>query len=222
MKDNNKEQEVPIISWRIDEWFPDLSPEVRSRLKTYHEELVKYNRTLILISPKTVFVADALHFADSILASRIIHSSYPKIDKIYDLGSGNGFPGLVFALLFPQTQVVLVDSDIKKCEFLKHMAGVLKLSNVTVENKTVESMPDGSMQYVMARGLTTISKAILSTRKSIPRGGIYFHLKGEEWGIEVGEIPTQLCSIWSPSLVGEYKLPVGAVKFAVVKTDKIA
>nr|BFD69021.1 hypothetical protein HAGR004_40430 [Bdellovibrio sp. HAGR004] len=221
MKDN-KEQEAPIIHWRIDEWFPDLSPDLRTRLKTYHEELIKFNRTVNLISPKTLFVADALHFADAILASQVIYKANPKIDKIFDLGSGNGFPGLVFALLYPQVQVVLIESDIKKVEFLKHMAAMLKASNCTVEHRTVESMPDNSMQFVMARGFNSISKAIMLVRKSVQKGGAFYHLKSEEWGIEVGEIPTQLCSIWSPSLVGEYKLPVGAVKFSVVKTEKIA
>lgn len=221
MKDN-KEQEAPTIFWRIDEWFPDLSPEVKARLKTYHEELLKYNRTVNLISPKTLFVADALHFADSILASQAIYRSNPKIDKIFDLGSGAGFPGLVFALLYPSVQVVLVEVDQKKCEFLRFMAQALGLKNVTVDNKTIEAFPEASMGIVMARGLSTISKALLMTRKVVGKGGIFYHLKGEEWGIEVGEIPTQLCSIWSPSLVGEYKLPVGAVKFSVVKTDKIS
>ncbi|WP_041578174.1 16S rRNA (guanine(527)-N(7))-methyltransferase RsmG [Bdellovibrio bacteriovorus] len=221
MKDN-QEQAAPIVYWRIDEWFPDLSPDLRTRLKTYHEELLKFNRTLNLISAKTVFVADALHFADSILASQAIMKSNPNLDRIYDLGSGNGFPGLVFALLYPKVQVVLVEFDQKKCEFLTHVAGVLKLANVTVENKTIESFPDGSMNYVMARGLANISKSIMITRKVVPKGGVFYHLKSEEWGIEVGDIPTQLCSVWTPSLVGEYKLPIGAIKFSVVKTDKIA
>lgn len=219
---DNKEQEAPTIYWRINDWFPDLSPEVKAGLKSYHEELIKFNRTLSLITPKTLFVADAIHFADSILSSRTIHTAHPHLSKIYDIGSGNGFPGLVFAILYPKTEVVLVDADQKKCEFLAHMKNLLKLSNVTVENKTIESFPEGSIQYAMTRGFSSISKTILVTRKAVAKGGVLFHLKGEEWGIEVGEIPTQLCSIWSPSLVGEYKLPVGAVKFAVVKTDKIA
>lgn len=221
MKDN-QDQAAPTIYWRIDEWFPDLSPDIRTRLKTYHEELIKFNRTLNLISAKTVFVADALHFADSILASQTIMKSNPNIDKIYDLGSGNGFPGMILAILYPKVQVVLVDMDLRKCEFLSHLAGVLKAFNVTIENKTIESYPEGSLMYVMARGLANISKSIMITRKAVPKGGIFYHLKSEEWGIEVGDIPTQLCSAWAPSLVGEYKLPIGTIKFSVVKTDKIA
>ncbi len=218
---DNNEQQAPTIFWRVDEWFPDLSPEIKTRLKTYHDELIKFNRTLNLISPKTVFVADAIHFADSIIACQTIIKSNSNIDKIYDLGSGNGFPGIVMALLSPKTQVVLVEVDQKKCEFLKHLAATLGLKNVTVENKNVDTMDDNSVKYAICRGFGNISRTILSARKYMVQGGSLYHLKAEEWGIEVGEIPSQLCAIFSPSLVGEYKLPVGAVKFGVVRTEKV-
>lgn len=219
---DKQEQEAPTVHWRIDDWFPDLSPEVKSGLKTYHDELLKFNRTLNLISAKAVFVADAIYFADAILASRAVMIANPQITKLYNAAAGSGFPGMILAALYPKVQVVLLEADQKKVEFLNHIASALKIKNVTVENRSIESLPDGSVQYGIGRGFSSISKAILLCRKVVPKGGAFFHLKGEEWGIEVGEIPTQLCSIWSPSLVGEYKLPVGAIKFAVVKTEKIA
>jgi 16S rRNA (guanine527-N7)-methyltransferase len=219
---DNQEQEVPKIYYRVNEWFPDLGPTTLAKLKTYHEELLKFNRTLSLISTKSVFVADALHFADSINASKAIMDANPGIDKIYDLGSGNGFPGIVMGILYPKLQVVLVEVDIRKCEFLNHAVSVLGLSNVSVVNKNIESLEDGSVKNAICRGFANISRTLLLTRKLMPKGAQLFHMKGEEWGMEVSEIPTQLCSQWSPSLVGEYKLPVGPTKFAVVKTDKIA
>ncbi|MNL01772.1 Ribosomal RNA small subunit methyltransferase G [compost metagenome] len=227
MKDNRipdgvpEEQVAPTVFWRIDEWFPDLSRETKVQLKTYHEELLKYNRTVSLISAKLVFVADALLFADSILASRAIMTNSPGIDKMFDIGSGAGFPGVIFALLYPQIPVVLIETDQKKCEFLNHIIGLLKLKNVSVENKSIEAFPDSSIKFAMARGFANISRTLLMARKPMGKGASLFHLKGEEWGMEVSEIPSQLCSLWSPSLVGEYKLPVGPVKFGVVKTEKI-
>lgn len=218
---NSQQQDEPVVHWRIDQWFPDLSPDLKTSLRAYHSELIEVNRTLSLISAKSVFVADALHFADSILASRTIYDSL-KPEKIYDLGSGAGFPGVVFALLYPKSQVVLVDADKKRTEFLEGLVSRLKLKNVEIINKAVETLPEGSVQVAMCRGFSSISKTIMSCRKIVPKGGILCHLKGEEWGMEVGQIPTQLCSIWSPSLVGEYKLPVGPMKFSIVKTDKIS
>ncbi|WP_413289477.1 16S rRNA (guanine(527)-N(7))-methyltransferase RsmG [Bdellovibrio sp. HCB337] len=215
-------QEVSTSQWRIDVWFPDLNPEILKQLKTYHDELLKFNKTLSIISQKTVAMADALHFADSILASRVIAKSNPKIQEIYDLGLGSGFPGLVFAIMNPHIKVHVVESDQRKCEFLKHIIASVRIPNANVFSVKLDEIKENSMQYVMTRGLASISKVIMATRKSVPKGGVIFHLKGEQWGMEVSEIPIQLCSLWTPGLVGEYRLPVGEIKFSVIKTDKIA
>lgn len=208
-------------NWRLKSWFPDLDPGAVAKLKEYFELLKKFNRTLNLVSAKTIPYADALHFADSILASRMIAKAGHKIEKIHDFGSGNGFPGLVYGIIYPNVEVVLVDTDQRKCEFLKHVIASLELKNCSVLNKPIDALPDASIQYAVCRGLANITKALLMTRKCVQKGGVFFHLKGEEWGIEVSEIPAQLCSLWAPALVGEYRLPIGAFRFAVVKTEKI-
>jgi 16S rRNA (guanine527-N7)-methyltransferase len=218
----SENQEVLTIHWRIDNWFPDLKPDVSKKLKSLHTELIKINKTQSLISNKTVSMADALHFADSILSSRVIMKSNPKIQEIHDLGSGSGFPGLVFAITNPSVKVHLVEMDPKKCEFLRQMVDTLKIPNADVFHMNVGEMRDNTMEFAMVRGFSSISKVILLTRKSVKKGGAIFHLKGDEWGLEVSEIPIQLCSSWSPGLVGEYRLPVGEIKFSVIKTDKIS
>lgn len=208
-------------AWRIETWFPDLDPKIARHLKTYFDELMRFNRTVNLISPKTVPFADVIHFADSIYASRLIQADHPDMNEIYDFGSGNGFPGLIFAMLYPSIKVMLVDSDQRKTEFLKHVAASCQLQNVTVLNQQIEKLPLNSIKFVMSRGFASISKSILIARKIVSVGGVFYHLKGETWPAEVGEIPTQLCSAWTPALVNEYKLPIGTMKFAVVKTTRI-
>lgn len=215
-------QELPTNHWRIDGWFPDLNPEVLKQFKIYNDELIKFNKTVSLVSPKTIPMADALHFADGILASRVISKGYPKINEIYDLSLGNGFPGLIFAILNPQVKVHVVEPDQRKSEFLKHVIATVRVPNADVMNVKPDTLKEGSVNYVMTRGFASISKVILLLRKTVPKGGVIFHLKGEQWGMEVSEIPIQLCSLWTPGLVGEYRLPVGEVKFSVIKTDKIA
>ena len=218
----SEKPEVIINHWRLDTWFPDLNPETLKQLKAYNEELIRFNKTISLVSPKTIPMADAIHFADSIMASRVIMKGNTKIQEIYDLASGNGFPGLVFAILYPQVKVRLVDADIKKCEFMKHVISAVRIPNADVLNMKVEELKDNSVQHAFSRGFANISKIILITRKAVSKGGVVYHLKGEQWGMEVSEIPIQLCSSWAPGLVGEYKLPIGEMKFAIIKTDKIA
>lgn len=207
------------IFWRINDWFPELDNQIKDSLKTFHNELLRFNKTVNLISVKTIPHADATHFADCILACRIIEPEL-KSQVVYDFGSGNGFPGIVLAIMMPAKQFRLVEIDQRKSEFLKHVIAVLKLKNAEVLNKKVETLEVGSIQAAVCRGFAPISKALLTTRKIFALNGEFFHMKSEEWVSEVADIPTQLCSFWQPSLLGEYKLPVGEIRFSVVKTQK--
>jgi len=217
---NTNNDEAVKIPWRIKEWFPDLSEKTLTTLHSYFDLVVKHNKTLSLVSPKTVPVADALHFADCILGSQIVLDDSPGMKKIYDFGSGNGFPGIVFGILNPVIEVALVESDLRKVEFLKLVVSSLSVTNVSVLHATVESLPADSVKFAIVRGFGNISKTILLARKIMPKGGVLYHMKGEQWGLEITEIPTQLCSIFYPALVREYVLPSTQIRFGVVKTTK--
>ncbi len=208
-------------NWRLKTWFTDLDEKFQGQLKTYFLELQKFNKVLNLISAKTIVHADAIHFADSVLASRIVRNKVNKNIYLYDLGSGNGFPGLVYGILYPDQKVILIDSDERKCEFLKHVADTLGLLNVVVQNKKIELLPVNTIEQAICRGFAPLPKALLTLRKIVKKGGIVFHLKSEEWALEVSQIPTQLCSMWQPALELEYKLPIGDIKMFVVKTNKL-
>jgi 16S rRNA (guanine527-N7)-methyltransferase len=208
-------------NWRIKTWFPDLDEKTHEQLLKYYHELQKFNKVVNLISPKTVAHADAVHFADSILASRIISKKANKSVYLYDLGSGNGFPGLIYSILYPDQKMVLIDSDERKCEFLKHIADTLGLTSVVVQNKKIEILTSNTIEQAICRGFAPLPKALLTLRKAVKKGGFIYHMKSEEWALEVSQIPTQLCSIWQPALESEYKLPIGDIKMFVVKTTKL-
>lgn len=220
---NDPEQlKAPEVQWRLQQWFPDLSATELKNLKKYHEELSKFNKVLNLISPKTLFTADAVHFADSILSSRIVSKKANKNNTIYDVGSGNGFPGLVYGILNLDQKVILLDVDQRKCEFLKHTISSLGLTNVSVENKNVDKLPDNSINQAIMRGFAPLPRAMMQFRKIVSVGGTIFHLKSEEWSLEVSQVPSQLCSIWQPVLEGEYTIPTLAHKMYVVRTDRLS
>jgi 16S rRNA (guanine527-N7)-methyltransferase len=208
-------------NWRIKTWFPELDEKTQEQLHKYFNELQKFNKVVNLISPKTVVHADAVHFADSILAARIISKKVNKSVYLYDIGSGNGFPGLIYSILYPDQKIALIDSDERKCEFMKHIVDSLGLTNTVVQNKKVELIPSNTIEQAMCRGFAPLPKALLTLRKPVKKGGIVYHMKSEEWALEVSQIPTQLCSIWQPALESEYKLPIGDIKMFVVKTTKL-
>lgn len=209
-------------AWRIPTWFPDIPADQQAVLKTFMSELLKANKTTNLLPPKTVPVADQVHFADSILGARqIMKSGYP-VKKIWDLGSGSGFPGIVFAVLFPSVEVHLIDSDQRKAEFLKQVVATLKLSNVVVHNQAIEKLGPNSVEFAVCRGFHELTKTMMMMRSIVQPGGVIFHMKSDVWGLELSRVPAQLCSIWDTGLVGNYELPETGISFAIVKTLRIA
>lgn len=75
------------------------------------------------------------HFYDSLTITKII-----KLDKqkLCDLGTGAGFPGLVLKIVFPKLDVTLIEATNKKCEFLKLVINELKLEKIKVINTRAE------------------------------------------------------------------------------------
>lgn len=210
------------IQWRIDEWFPEIPETVRGRLKLYHGELMKVNKSFGLVLPKTIPSADAIHFADPILAWRVIEKDN-KFNEIYDVGSGGGFPGLVFALLSPGKRFHLVESDLRKAEFLKQIILTLRVENADVIVKSIETFPPDSVNCAVCRSFLPLSRSLLVARKIFATKGVFYHLKGDEWAGEISSLPTQLCSYWQPGLLGEYKLPgpsSSETRLAVIRTEK--
>jgi 16S rRNA (guanine527-N7)-methyltransferase len=209
------------IQWRIEEWFSELTAEQKQRLKKYHNELCKFNKVLNLVSPKTLFTADAIHFADAIVSSKIVLEKINKNECLYDIGSGNGFPGLVFSALNLDQKIALVDTDQRKCEFLKHVISVLGLKNTSVENKNIEQFPDGSIFQAVTRGFAPLPRALLVLQKPLAVGAAVYHLKSDDWGQELSQVSLQLRSAWQEHLEGEYNIPSLPHKMYVVKTNKI-
>jgi len=73
--------------------------------------------------------------------------------SLIDVGAGAGIPGLILAIVWPETQITLVESIGKKCTFMRHVASELGLSNVTVINDRAESIghhPDHREHYHLA------------------------------------------------------------------------
>ena len=215
-----KVEEKVIINWRLEEWFPDIPADTMALLKQFHEELLKFNKTINLISAATIPNADLVHVADSVMGAQSLLAS-TQCDEIYDLGSGNGLPGVVIAIMAPDRKVICVERDKRKAEYLKHCAFALGLKNMEVKAVAIESLGDGVVSCGISRGFASISKAILATRKIFAKDGEYYHMKGDTWGRELAEIPSQLCSFWSPSLFSQYSLPTKTEVRAIVLTKKI-
>lgn len=113
----------------------DIDKSIIKKLDEYYhiltEENRKYNLTRI-IEEKEVYLK---HFYDSLTITKIENINN---QSICDLGSGAGFPGLVLAICFPNSNITLIEANVKKCLFLNLIKEKLDLKNVQVINNRIE------------------------------------------------------------------------------------
>ena len=220
MRNTEEKVIVQVPQWRLRKWFSGLDEDILAQLRIFHLELLRFNKSMNLVSRKSEQSADLMHFADCIIAAKHIFET-TDAKRIFDIGSGNGLPGLILAALDPAREIVCIDSNAKKTEAIRHMAQKMKLSNVVVGQARFEDMKEGIIDCAVSRGFASIAKTLLIARKPMAADGVYFHMKGTNWVREVAEIPSQICPFWSPKLVADYYLPEEGHRLSLIVTNRL-
>ena len=133
----------------------EFSKDIEEKLQIYLRLLEKWQKSINLISPSTLPDAWERHFLDSAQLSSII-DTLPKRESLVDIGSGAGFPGMVLAILYPETHVTMIESDQRKCIFLQTVSRETS-TPVTVLNRRIEAEPPAIRADVLtARALASL------------------------------------------------------------------
>ncbi len=157
-------------------------------LSKYIELIKKFNKVLNLISPKDMDSLESKHIHDGVESFRIFMDIYgnPNGYPAYDLGSGNGIPGLIWAILDPATEYSLVEIDARKSEFLRHCARELGLKNALVINQDFKTINFPLRFIFIARAFMNIDKLLDPSSPLVNSTG--YLIKGSTWNHELGEI----------------------------------
>jgi 16S rRNA G527 N7-methylase RsmG len=128
-------------------FLPKLDSHQIATLQAHLELLERWNRTINLTAIKSREEAVAKHIGESLFLSAHLP---PGPLNICDLGSGGGFPGLPAAIALPDCQVTLVESDVRKCVFLREASR--KLPNVRVLTRRFEEVV-GEFDWLISRAV---------------------------------------------------------------------
>ncbi len=136
----------------------EFTPDVQATLKIYEALLVKWQKAINIVSPSTIPDAWTRHIIDSAQVSSLISEN----TQVYaDLGCGGGFPGLVVGLMRPELEVHLVESDERKCQFMRTVIRVTGADCIFVHTMRIEeSYDEFSPEVISARALAALPKLL--------------------------------------------------------------
>ena len=119
------------------------------------DELIRWNKTYNLTAVTQPVQVLTHHLLDSLC----VHADLQG-ERIADVGTGAGFPGLPLAILHPHRQFTLIDSAGKKLRFIGHVARLLGLSNVTTLHERVESLQTEAYDTVLTRAFAPMPRLL--------------------------------------------------------------
>jgi 16S rRNA (guanine527-N7)-methyltransferase len=125
-----------------------------------------------------------IHLADSLTAIDL--DGIRAARRIADLGAGAGFPGLALAVAFPDAEVALVESQRRKCEFLRRASAASGIANVRVVCARAEDWSDGlgANDAVVARALASQPVVLEYAAPLLRLGGTLVDWRGTRNGEE--------------------------------------
>jgi 16S rRNA (guanine527-N7)-methyltransferase len=174
----------------ISDYFPDLSEQQVKQFEALYPLYSEWNSKINVISRKDI---------DSLYLHHVLHSlgiakfiSFKPGERILDVGTGGGFPGLPLAILFPETDFHLVDSIGKKIKVVNEVAAAIGLENLQATHSRAEDVK-GKFNFVVSRAVTQLkdfypwvqSKFEKESINAIPNGILY--LKGGDLATEIKE-----------------------------------
>jgi 16S rRNA (guanine527-N7)-methyltransferase len=171
----------------IKNYFPEIDATVRRKLEMLQELYEFWNERINVVSRKDLSNLYINHVLHSLSLEKVI--PFLPGERVLDIGTGGGFPGIPLAIMNPDVEFTLLDARGKKIKVVKNISESLSLGNVTAVHSRAEDFR-GSFEYILSRAVSSFSRLVEMAAGKLPSGentrnvhGLY-SLKGGDLGKE--------------------------------------
>jgi 16S rRNA (guanine527-N7)-methyltransferase len=173
------EEGITKISLSSDNFYlknlqDEKSKNLIDQLLAYHQLLIKWNKAYNLTAVRDPEQMISRHLLDSLSIAPYLNG------KVFiDVGTGAGLPGIVLAIIYPEYQFDLLDSNGKKTRFLFQVKTELNLQNIAIHHCRVEHYnPVHGYDGVLSRAFATLEDMVTSSRALLKPDGCFYAMKG--------------------------------------------
>ncbi len=168
-----------------------ISSEQSSRLYHYYELLIEWNKRINLTAITEYEEVIRKHFLDSAILVNYLNQTYSDHkNRVLDLGTGAGFPGIVLALFCPNYKFTLLDSLQKRIDFLKLVVSELELNNVELYHGRAEDYGRkvefrNQFDFVVSRAVAELPILMEYCIPFVKKDGLFISYKGAKYLDEI-------------------------------------
>ena len=216
---------IEILKTNAEAYGIEISDDLGEKLEIYARFLKEWNDKINLTAITDDEGIALKHFLDCLLVSKA--AQFKSGDKVIDVGTGAGFPGLVIAAAFPDVQVTLLDSTGKKLKAVENIRQEMGVQNAEVVHMRAEDAgkkPEFREKYdfATARAVAELRVLLEYTLPFVKVGGKFLSLKGASAVDEIDGAKASLKTLGGKiEGINEFILP-GGDKRAIINVKKIS
>ncbi|MBB2483755.1 16S rRNA (guanine(527)-N(7))-methyltransferase RsmG [Mitsuaria sp. WAJ17] len=172
----------------------NLSETQLQQLLDYLGLIQKWNKVYNLTAVRDPQAMLVQHLVDSLSLVPALrrHLAAQPGQRLMDVGSGGGLPGVVVAICEPGLDVSCVDAVAKKASFIQQVAAELRLPNLHGLHSRVEALKALPFDVITSRAFASLQDFTTLTRQHLKTGAIWLAMKGQHPDEEIAALPQDL------------------------------
>lgn len=182
-----------------------LTEEQLDKLDKFYHLLIEWNQKINLTritEKKEVYLK---HFYDSLTITKVVDLN--KVDTLCDVGTGAGFPGIVLKICYPSPKITLLDSLLKRVNYLNEIIKELELNDIKAIHTRGEDYHE-KFDVVTARAVANIEKLLGYTMHLVNTNGVFIAMKGNIEEELTQDVENKINKKYQIEEINKFNLPI--------------